>query len=240
MSSGYGDFVPVQLPLDSLSVSSILAPSSNFDIRTPDLVILHHTAQDGCMQSLKTLTNPAVRGRVSSHYLVCKDGTVYQLVNEQYRAWHAGVSSWGNIANVNSASIGIELDNNGHEPFGEKQIAALLVILHSLKERYHIPVANFVGHGDVAPGRKVDPSGFFPWKKLADNGYGYWQDSVLVAPSEDFDYKAALRVIGYNLRDTTAAILAFKRHFIPADTTAALSPENKQVLYDIEQKYLTH
>lgn len=237
MSAGYTHFVPVKLPVDSLQAKQWVAPSPNFSIRRPVMVILHHTAQNSCPQSLRTLTNSTVRGRVSAHYLVCKDGTVYQLVSEQYRAWQAGVSRWGNIHDINSVSLGIEIDNNGHESFPVAQIHSLLVLLHSIKSHYHIPTGNFVGHADIAPTRKQDPSVYFPWQELAKHGYGYGVDSVLAIPPKNFDYISALRLIGYDIRDTTAAIVAFKRHFVQTDISPHLRPIDKRALYDIYLKY---
>jgi N-acetylmuramoyl-L-alanine amidase len=237
MRAGYKKFIPVVLPLDSLGVKQWTAPSPNFDIRTPVLVIIHQTEENSCSQSLHTLTNPDTRRKVSANYLVCKDGTVFKLVNERYRAWQAGVSRWGNFYNINSISLGIELDNTGKEPFTQKQIASLLVILHSIKARYHIATGNFIAHADVAPTRRKDPSVYFPWRELATQGFGYWRDSTLPVAPEDFDCATALRLIGYDIRDTTAAIVAFKRHFVQTDVTPELTDYDKQVLYDIFMKY---
>ncbi len=237
MRAGYNKFIPVKLPLDSLGAKQWEAPSPNFDVRTPDLVIIHHTAENSCQQALETLTDPRGNRKVSAHYLICKDGTVYQLVDERYRAWQAGISRWGNIHNVNSVSLGIELDNTGNEPFPDKQIQSLLVVLKSIRKRYYIPAANYVGHSDIAPTRKQDPSVYFPWQELAAQGFGYWRDSILPDPPPDFDYKTALRLIGYDIRDTTAAIVAFKRHFVQTDINPTLTDEDKKVLYDIFEKY---
>jgi N-acetylmuramoyl-L-alanine amidase len=238
MSAGYDRFVPVLFPqLDSLDVKQWKAPSPNFNIRTPVLVIIHHTAGRNCRQALRTLTNPFTNRRVSANYLICKNGTVYQLVNERYRAWQAGVSKWGNIQNINSISLGIELDNNGHEPFPYAQIRSLLIVLNSIKTRYHIPQGNFIGHADVAPTRKQDPSVYFPWGKLAKNGFGFWRDSLLAKPPAHFNYMTGLRLIGYDTRDTTAAKIAFKRHFIQNDISPKLNKFDKKVLYDIFLKY---
>ncbi len=237
MRAGYDRFVPVHLPLDSLGVKQWTAPSPNFDIRTPDLVIIHYTEENSCPQALYTLTNPNTSRKVSANYLICKDGTVFKLVDERYRAWQAGISRWGNFNNINSISMGIELDNTGQEPFSEKQIASLLVLLQTIKTRYHIPVGNFIGHADVAPTRRADPGTYFPWEELSTKGFGYWRDSLLPALPADFDYKTALKLIGYDIRDTTAAIVAFKRHFIQNDTTSELTDYDKQVLYDIFLKY---
>lgn len=237
MRAGYDKFVPVQLPLDSLGVKQWNTPSPNFNIRTPDLVIIHYTAENSCGQALFTLTNPNTNRKVSANYLICKDGTVFKLVDERYRAWQAGISRWGNFNNINSISMGIELDNTGKEPFSQKQISSLLVLLQTIKTRYDIPTGNFIGHADVAPTRRADPGPYFPWEELSTKGFGYWRDSVLPALPPDFDYKTAMRLIGYDIRDTTAAIVAFKRHFIQTDTSPELNDYDKQVLYDIFLKY---
>ena len=148
--------------------------SPNFNERKPNFVVIHHTSDDSIDQALRTLANPA-RG-VSAHYLIGRDGTIIQLVDERSRAWHAGESKWGSDTDLNSASLGIELDNNGHEPFADAQISSLLSLLTDIKERYRIPAANFIGHADVAPRRKTDPSRYFPWRVLADHGFGLWCD----------------------------------------------------------------
>ncbi|WP_230407226.1 N-acetylmuramoyl-L-alanine amidase [Pontibacter cellulosilyticus] len=158
--------------------------ATNFNIRKPNYVVIHHTAQNSTEQTLKTFTTPATQ--VSAHYVIGRDGKVYQMLNDNLRAWHGGASKWGNTTDLNSTSIGIELDNNGAEPFAEAQINSLLGVLQTLKKRHGIPAANFIGHSDIAPTRKVDPNPTFPWKKLADNGFGLWYDadvldSVMVA-----------------------------------------------------------
>lgn len=134
--------------------------TTNFSIRRPNIVVIHHTAQNSCDQTLRTFTLP--RTQVSAHYVICRDGTVFHMLNDLLRAHHAGVSKWGNATDINSSSIGIELDNNGSEGFSEAQISSLLQLLGRLKRAYNIPAANFVGHADVAPGRKVDPNRYFP------------------------------------------------------------------------------
>lgn len=241
MSETYEEFNAVKLTSDSLIVNQVVAPSPNFNIRTPVMVIIHHTAGSTCMGALRTLTNPERTGRVSSHYLICKDGTIYQLVNESYRAWQAGDSRWGNINDINSVSLGIELDNNGFEPFPEEQINSLLVLLNSIKTRYDIPTGNFVGHADVAPTRKQDPNIYFPWKELAMHGFGFWADrSSLQDPPKKFNPVVALRSIGYDIRDVNAAIVAFKRHFIQTDITPDLRSIDLRILYDIYLQYLSY
>ncbi|MFD3000642.1 N-acetylmuramoyl-L-alanine amidase [Pontibacter toksunensis] len=148
--------------------------TTNFSMRRPNYVVIHHTAQDSTGETLKTFTEPATQ--VSAHYVIGKDGKVYHMLHDYLRAWHAGAGKWGNNTDLNSSSIGIELDNNGAEPFTEAQINSLLKVLAILKKKHSIPAANFIGHSDIAPVRKVDPNQTFPWKRLADNGYGLWYD----------------------------------------------------------------
>lgn len=148
--------------------------TTNFSMRRPNFVIIHHTEQDSTGQTLMTFTKPETE--VSAHYVIGKDGKVYHMLHDNLRAWHAGSGKWGNNSDLNSSSIGIELDNNGAEPFTEAQINSLLQVLAMLKDTYKIPDANFIGHSDIAPVRKVDPNTYFPWKQLAENGYGLWYD----------------------------------------------------------------
>lgn len=220
---------------DSIKNAPYFVGTTNLNLRKPNFVIIHHTAQNSCSQTLSTFTIP--RTQVSAHYVICKDGTVYQMLNDYLRAWHAGASKWGSLTDINSASIGIELDNNGFEPFTEPQINNLLAILDTLRKRHNIPAANFIGHLDIAPKRKVDPNVYFPWKQLADRGFGYWYDdtTALVIP-EPFNHLQALRIVGYDIRDTVAAIGAFKRHFIQ-DTIPVLTDADKKILYMVSKKY---
>lgn len=210
--------------------------TTNFGLRKPDFVIIHHTAQNSCPQTLRTFTLP--RTQVSAHYVICRDGTIHHMLNDYLRAWHAGISSWGNNKDINSCSVGIELDNNGYEPFPAVQINSLLTLLDTLKTRFHIPVANFIGHADIAPTRKNDPNINFPWELLAQNGYGLWYgDTTMVNVPSGFNDLQALRIIGYSLKDTSAAILAFKRHFEMEDSSATFSEADKKILYDLMEKY---
>jgi N-acetylmuramoyl-L-alanine amidase len=208
-------------------------PSPNFDERRPNFVILHQTTNDDAERALRTLTDPLKK--VSAHYLVGRDGAIVQLVDERARAWHAGESSWGGLSDLNSASIGVELDNNGEEPFAEAQITALLSLLADLKTRYRIPDANFLGHGDVAPRRKVDPSRHFPWKRLAARGFGLWCDAPPPAPAT-FDARVALQALGYSLVDADAAARAFRRHWTGDDASAELTDADKALLYCLVER----
>lgn len=224
-----------QAPLkDSLS-SSDWVGTTNFSLRKPNYVIIHHTAQNSCDQTLKTFTLP--RTQVSAHYVICKDGKVYHMLNDYLRAWHAGVGKWGTNTDINSASIGIEMDNNGFEPFTNEQITSLLKVLSGLKKTHGIPAANFIGHSDIAPTRKVDPNVTFPWKTLADNGFGiWWSDTTNLQMPTNFNALQALRIIGYDVRDSVAAIKAFKRKFLQQDKSSALNEADLKVLYSLYRK----
>lgn len=208
--------------------------SPNFDERRPNLVVIHHTSDNSVDEAMRTLANPL--RKVSAHYLIARDGAIIQLVDERARAWHAGESKWGAATDINSASLGIELDNNGSEPFPEAQISSLLRLLADVKERYRIPAANFVGHADVAPRRKTDPSRFFPWKTLAEQGFGLWCDPPFAEPPPAFDASAALRALGYDGGHAQAAIRAFNLHFLPDDAPAALSERGRALLYCLYRK----
>lgn len=222
-------------PVDSVANSPYWVGTTNFDVRRPNFVIIHHTAQDSCGQTLRTFT--LERTKVSAHYVICKDGTVYHMLNDYLRAWQAGISKWGNTTDINSSSIGIELDNNGFEYFTAPQINSLIELLGRLKRAYNIPSANFIGHGDIAPGRKVDPNWRFPWKQLADNGFGYWYaDTTNVIIPPNFNHLQALRIIGYDMKDTAAVISSFKRHWLQ-DTTIGLNDCQYKVLYQVSRQY---
>jgi N-acetylmuramoyl-L-alanine amidase len=228
--------LPGKLVVDSVVVPAYAVGTVNFDLRKPNFVIIHHTAQNSCEQTLRTFT--LQRTKVSAHYVICEDGTVHHMLNDYLRAWQAGLSRWGNNTDINSSSIGIELDNNGHEYFSEPQIVSLLKLLDTLKKKYAIPGANFIGHSDIAPKRKVDPNVFFPWQRLAQRGFGQWYDdttNVIIPPS--FDHLLALRVVGYDLADTTAAIRAFKRHFLQDTLGRVLTGSDDKILYQLTKKY---
>jgi len=227
---------PIAQQIDSIAPEQqTFIGSVNFGIRKPNFVVIHHTAQTSLDQTIKTFT--LTRTEVSAHYVVSRDGKVVQMVNDYLRSNHAGAGRWGNDTDLNSSSLGIELDNNGNEPYSDAQIKSLLSLLGTLKKRYNIPTANFIGHADLAPKRKPDPNKF-PWKVLAEKGFGLWYDSVLKMPPVTFDAVAALRIIGYDTRDLSAAVIAFKRHFLPGETTGELSPAARLILFNLYPKYM--
>jgi N-acetylmuramoyl-L-alanine amidase len=241
---------PPASPADSLPATPYWVGTVNFNLRKPNYVVIHHTAQDSTAQTLKTFT--LVRTQVSAHYVIGRDGQTYHMLNDYLRAWHGGAARWGSISDLNSVSIGIELDNNGSEPFQEAQLASLLRVLAALKRTYNIPAANFIGHGDIAPVRKNDPSAQFPWARLAARGFGLWYDAAVLTDTTAAPFAAdslgqplpgltprdALRIIGYDTQDLPAAIRSFKRHFVPADPSPLLTETDRRILYSLYRKCL--
>ncbi len=194
-------------------------PSPNHGPRTAaiDMLVLHYTGMADAAAALARLTS--LDSAVSAHYLVDEDGTIWRLVPEDRRAWHAGLSFWRGRRDVNSASIGIELVNPGHEwgyrAFPEAQIAALEALAHDIFGRHAIPPHHVLGHSDVAPARKQDPGELFPWERLARAGIGLWPEPPL--PAAPREIGPALAAIGYDPAVAPpAAVAAFQRHFRPA------------------------
>ena len=158
-------------------MNKLLLPSPNFDDREGqpiDMLVLHYTGMRSAQNALSRLCDP--EAKVSSHYVVEENGTVYQLVDEHKRAWHAGIASWRGNSNINQRSIGIEVVNPGHDlgyrPFPKAQMEAVMQLSKEVCDRHHIPSWNVVAHSDVAPERKQDPGELFDWKYLAQNGIG--------------------------------------------------------------------
>ena len=159
----------------------IARPSPNYTDRTMgpiDMLVLHYTGMASSEDALARLCDPAAQ--VSAHYLIDEDGQIYQLVVEEKRAWHAGVSCWAGEQDINSRSIGIELVNPGHDlgyrNFPELQMRRLAELGHEILLRHPIPPHRVLGHSDVAPGRKRDPGELFDWEWLAGQGIGLWPD----------------------------------------------------------------
>ncbi|MFK7049579.1 N-acetylmuramoyl-L-alanine amidase [Flavobacterium columnare] len=221
-------------PTASENVKTEWIGTVNFNLRKPNFVIIHHTAQDSLRQTLKTFTLASTQ--VSAHYVIAEDGKVVQMLNDYLRAWHAGSGTWGRNSDINSASIGIELDNNGLKPFSEQQINSLLALLTKLKKDYNIPTQNFIGHSDIAPTRKVDPSALFPWQLLAEKGFGIWPDALLETAPTDFNVEMALRIIGYDTKNLSAAIKAFKLHYIKTEIDSVIDQKTLNVIYAIYKK----
>jgi N-acetylmuramoyl-L-alanine amidase len=205
----------------------IAAPSANCDDRPADAAIdhlvLHYTGMRTAAAALARLHDPAAK--VSSHYMVDEDGTVYALVDERLRAWHAGISCWRGVRGLNDRSVGIEIVNPGHEwgyrRFPDEQMAAVAALCGGVLGRHPIPARNVVAHADVAPDRKQDPGELFDWQFLAGRGIGLWTDDF--APPGDL--AGDLAAIGYDVSLPMAAVIsAFQRHFLPDNVTGEPDP----------------
>ncbi|CAM5545334.1 N-acetylmuramoyl-L-alanine amidase [Rhodanobacter lindaniclasticus] len=222
-------------PLPPRNPLATWVPSPNHDIRRPVLIVLHFTDQHSVQESLDTLRTQNSGGPVSAHYLIGANGHIYQLVSDQLRAWHGGGGHWGTITDINSASIGIELDNDGTTPFAQPQIDSLLRLLTDLTDRLHIPRTQIIGHQDFAPTRKNDPGPLFPWQQLAAAGFGRWPQGTLAEPPEGFDPWMALATVGYPLDDRAATVRAFHNHYrgIGGDE---LDPQDVRILYNLAQQ----
>ncbi|WP_297178135.1 N-acetylmuramoyl-L-alanine amidase [Thermomonas sp.] len=207
-------------------------PSANFDQRHAVIIVLHYTQQHSVEESLSTLRGENSTGPVSAHYLIGKDGRIFQLVPDGARAWHAGNGRWGTITDLNSASIGIELDNDGASDFAEPQVESLLRLLDDLTTRLMIPKTQVIGHADMAPSRKQDPGPRFPWSRLAAAGYGLWPRGELGEPPAGFDPWLALSAIGYALDDRPAAVRAYREHY-RGDRATALDAQDLRILANL-------
>ncbi|MDA5093381.1 N-acetylmuramoyl-L-alanine amidase [Aliiroseovarius sp. KMU-50] len=208
-------------------------PSPNFGLRReglcPSLIVLHYTAMDSAEAALERLCTSEFE--VSAHYLICRTGTIYQLVDEDMRAWHAGAGEWAGQQDINSRSIGIELDNDGTSPFPEPQMAALEALMSGIMIRWNIPPERVIGHSDMAPGRKVDPGPRFDWMRLAHmalaapSGHG---SAPQVCTVEAF--RARARAAGYTSETDDATLLATVRLRHRPWATGPLSPDDISAL----------
>ena len=231
----------LQYPLEDsagLPYAADWVGAANMGLRRPNYVIIHHTATNGHEEVIQEFTKPGGR-EASSHYLICKDGTVYHMMNDLLRSHHAGESKWGNNTDLNSSSVGIEVVNNGNQPFTDEQINSLTILLGRLKATYKIPDANFIGHGDIAPTRKVDPGPQFPWKQISEKGYGlWWDDTSNVQVPDNFDYLEGRRIIGYDISYPASAVAAFKRHFMQDGSGGNMNPVVRKIIYALYRKYM--
>ncbi len=183
------------------------------------MLVLHYTGRPSCEESLGWLTSPDKK--ISSHYLISEKGEVTQLVPEDKRAWHAGASYWAGETDINSASIGIELQNPGHEfgygHFPKPQLESLVGLARDILSRHDIPGNRILGHSDVAPGRKLDPGELFPWRWLAGEGIGIWPDAPdLTSPGNETVLREKLTQFGYYPEAPLLDVItAFQRHWQP-------------------------
>lgn len=191
-----------------------------------DFIVLHYTGMSSANAALERLCDAA--SGVSSHYLIDEQGEVMLLVEEDRRAWHAGVSHWKGYDNINDISIGIEIANGGHEegypPFHKQQMQSVLVLCQDILRRHELPASAVIGHSDVAPERKQDPGQAFPWQWLATHGVGIWHgvdDTELPQPCQlSTEDLRGLRKLGYAVSEDTSqhiyVVTAFQRHFCPS------------------------
>lgn len=193
------------------------APSPNHDARTAEIshVMLHYTGMVTGAAALERMRDPAAK--VSAHYMVEEDGRVFRLVDEERRAWHAGRGCWAGITDMNSASVGIEIVNGGHDfglpDFPGVQIDSVITLVRDILQRHAIPAKNVIGHSDFAPDRKQDPGEKFPWKRLAETGCAIWPDGGHPPGNIASD----LARIGYDGQFSRRdVVMAFQRRFRPS------------------------
>ncbi|MDQ8039170.1 MAG: N-acetylmuramoyl-L-alanine amidase [Rickettsiella sp.] len=239
-------------------------PSPNYNQRVFFLV-LHYTAED-LDKSLKTLTDGTSKNPVSAHYLIPetninKERRIFQLVKESERAWHAGISTWQNRTNLNDTSIGVEIVNLGYKdeegirkwyPFTNYQIESVIELAKIIVERYQIFPTRFIGHSDIAPGRKVDPGPLFPWEKLYANGIGAWFDQKAVKKEMEnhtnildikqlqtnlLKYGYGIQITGELDKQTTTILQAFQMHFRSSNYSGEPDAETIAILNNLIEKY---
>ena len=212
------------------------APSPNFDARAlpVSMIVLHYTGMEDAASAIARLRD--AQAKVSAHYVVDEDGSVLRLVDEADRAWHAGRSHWRGITDVNSASVGIEIVNPGHDwgyrPFPDAQIASVVRLVAEVKDRHEITRGNVVGHSDIAPARKRDPGELFPWAELARRRLALPRPTRnLVDPGwGESGFLMALERFGYDVSDPMAAIMAFQRRFRPELIDGEIDAELRMIL----------
>ncbi|MFV0645692.1 MAG: N-acetylmuramoyl-L-alanine amidase [Sphingomonadaceae bacterium] len=200
------------------------------------MVVLHYTGMKSAEAALERLCDE--EAGVSAHYLIDEDGTLFALVDEDKRAWHAGKSYWRGVTDINSASIGIELVNPGHEfgyrPFPDAQINILIPLLADIMRRHDVPRANVVAHSDIAPARKEDPGELFPWDRLAEYRLCLPRPEKLRLGNpfdNDGAFYLALERFGYDVTDGRKAVAAFQRRWRPRCIDGEVDGEVRAILF---------
>lgn len=175
---------------------------------------------------------------VSAHYLICERGRVWHLVPEEARAWHAGAGRWGDVDDVNSRSIGIELANRGDHPYPLPQMATLEVLMRGIMRRWHIAPERVIAHSDMAPGRKADPGPRFDWRGLARAELSVWSEAQGAGPADWARFEAAAARFGYPAGDVPRAALlgAFRLRFRP-QATGPLSAADCARMADLAARF---
>lgn len=215
--------------------------SQNHDARPANLIdtlVLHYTGMKTATEAIERLCDPAAE--VSAHYVVEEDGTIWSLVPEELRAWHAGQSYWRGRTGLNDVSIGIEIINPGHEwgyrDFPPSQMESVIKLCQGIVRRHPIPPFNVVAHSDIAPRRKLDPGERFSWSSLAQSGIGLWPGHGS-APA--LDWQDTLAMIGYETDDPRASLLAFQRHWSPDTLTGRADQACLMRLRDVAASFLS-
>ncbi len=221
--------------LITLPKEPIWHPSPNFGPRRdgakPDVVVLHYTGMESCDAARDRLCDP--QAEVSAHYLISETGTCWQLVEEDMRAWHAGVGQWGDVTDVNSRSIGIELANTGSHPFPEPQMTALEHLLSDVMHRYRIAPERVIAHSDMAPDRKYDPGPRFDWYRLAASDLSIWPQDH----DNEAEFTHSAYQFGYSSKAIDNGILqAFRSRFRPWED-GPLDATDCALMADLAQRF---
>lgn len=217
----------------------IWTPSPNFDERKLpiSILVMHYTGMKDAASAINWLANP--EAKVSAHYVVTEDGQIVSMVDEKDRAWHAGRGFWRGITDVNSASIGIEIVNPGHEwgyiPFPEEQMDAVTRLAHDIVQRHAILSSNVIGHSDLAPARKQDPGELFDWERLARHGIALKKPPLKLGdpPWTDAGFMLALERFGYDITAQKDAVVAFQRRFRPKNVDGVIDGECRSLLLSL-------
>jgi N-acetylmuramoyl-L-alanine amidase len=224
----------------SLADETEWRPSPNFDARRHPIqfIVLHYTGMKDGEAAVNWLTNP--QSKVSSHYLVHEDGRIIQMVEEMDRAWHAGAGSWKGLTDLNSRSIGIEIQNPGHEwgyrPFPDVQMRQVIRLVATLLVRHQLDRSAVIAHSDLAPTRKPDPGELFDWRRLARNRAAVGPPETLLADPgwPDGAFALALERFGYDITDIKAATVAFQRRFRQSNVDGVIDGETRAVLFTLQ------
>lgn len=200
------------------------------------MVVIHYTAMHSAQAAVDWLCTP--KAQVSAHYVIGRDGRLWQLVKDSARAWHAGVGAWGGVCDVNSRSIGIELDNCGSTPFSEPLMQSLEALLPRLLRDWAIPPERVIGHSDMSPGRKIDPGPRFDWQRLARQGLSVWPQTAGIAAADADQFRALARQVGYTADGASDETLltAIRLRFRPW-AKGALTQQDMACLTDLAQRF---
>jgi N-acetylmuramoyl-L-alanine amidase len=200
----------------------------------PELIVLHYTAMRDCAAAERALCDP--EREVSAHYLISRDGTLRKLVEEERRAWHAGAGTWRGAGDVNSRSIGIELDNDGASPFAAPLMDTLEGLLPDIMARWSINPEGIIAHSDMAPARKRDPGPRFDWQRLARQGLSVWPAPSPCDTADPARFRADAAAFGYTDLDDALLLRAVRLRFRPT-ATGPLDATDAAIMADLAARY---